>query len=137
MGVFTLNSAAASSEIEEFHKRQKACEATGSVDDCYNLADMYYSGIGVVQNHAEAVQIFQNLCYATDGNTGCEIAGRMHENGENIPKDYVKSYVFYHIAMASGSIDGAHGMDSIAQKMTSEQIIAAENLLIRMLKKRI
>lgn len=54
--------------------------------------------------------------------------GLMYEEGRGVPRDYVRAYMWYSLAVTNGWEGGAHRRDQIAEKMTPDQIAEAQRL---------
>jgi len=50
-----------------------------------------------------------------------------YANGEGVPKDFVKAYMYFNLASATIS-DAAEARDTLAKQMTSVQIAEAQRL---------
>jgi len=92
-----------------------------------NLAWFYIKGWGTIQDYQEAVKWYRKM--AEQGNhMGQKYLGSMYELGHGVKKDYVKAHMFYNIAAVDGYGDAQIERDSIARKMTPEQIATAQKL---------
>ena len=52
--------------------------------------------------------------------------GEMYATGLGVPQSNTLAYMWYHIYIANGSIDGARGRKRVADRMTPEDISAAQ-----------
>ncbi len=116
---------------EAFRWYQAAAEQEHADAQRY-LGFMYVEGRGVPQDYKEAVRWYQ---VAADQGTADAQSnlGFMYTNGQGVPQDYIQAHMWYNLA-ASGRQDdddrkmAARNRDSIAEKMTPEQIAEAQRL---------
>jgi TPR repeat protein len=54
--------------------------------------------------------------------------GLVYEIGQGVPQDYVRAYMWYHLAAARGNQEALRNRDDAAQHMTSAQIAEAQKL---------
>ncbi len=93
-----------------------------------NLAVMYQNGWGVTQNDTEAAKLF--TLAAEQGVTEAQIAiGRMLALDYSEAYDPVRAYKWFSIAMLMENIDAGVKRDTIAEKMTTEQIAEGDALV--------
>jgi len=94
-----------------------------------DLALMYYKGDGVPQDYAKAAKWLR--AYAEIGDAGSQLdLGNMYRDGLGVPQDYVTAHMWFNLAAAHDSYRDTAGeqRDSLAAKMTSEQIAEAQRL---------
>lgn len=92
------------------------------------LGSLYGVGYGGLKDQAEG-----DKWTLRAANQGFGIAqfhmGRIYESGESsFPKDNVKAYMWYSLAVATGAQRAPEFLEKIAQKMTTEQIDEAKRL---------
>ncbi len=93
-----------------------------------NLAVMHQNGWGVTQNDAEAARLY--TLSAEQGVTEAQIAiGRMLSLDYSEAYDPVLAYKWFSIATLMENIDAGVKRDTIAEKMTAEQITEAQALI--------
>ena len=93
-----------------------------------NLAVMYQNGWGVTQNDAEAAKLY--TLAAEQGVTEAQIAiGRMLSLDYADAYDPVQAYKWFSIAMLMENIDAGVKRDTIAERMTTEQIAEGDALV--------
>ena len=93
----------------------------------YNLGVRYDDGEGVLQDYKEAVKWFRLA--AEQGYASAQfLLGLMYENGDGVPQDYIRAYMWFNLAEAGGDEAAEQARDSIAEKMTPEQIEKAQAL---------
>jgi hypothetical protein len=54
--------------------------------------------------------------------------GAMYANGRGVARDYVRAHMWFNLSAAAGVISGAKNRDSVAARMTPQQIAEAQNL---------
>ena len=92
---------------------------------------MYANGLGVPQDYKEAVRWYQAA--AEQGNADAQNnLGFMYDNGWGVPQDYIHAFMWYSLATSDLTDEDRHmsvtNRDSVAEKMTSEQIAEAQRL---------
>jgi len=96
-----------------------------------HLGAMYHAGFGVPQDYAEAARWYRRAADQSD-ETGQFMLGLMYEYGHGVPLDYVRAQMWFYLAAAHSapgiSDTAATERDSIAPKMTQEQIAEAQRL---------
>ncbi len=93
-----------------------------------NLAVMYQNGWGVTQSDEEAARLF--TLAAEQGVTEAQIAvGRMLSLDYSEAYDPVQAYTWFGIARLMENIDAGVKRDTIAAKMTTEQVTEAQALV--------
>jgi len=96
-----------------------------------SLGVMYQGGLGVPQDYKEAAKWFRAA--ADQGHAFAQLnLGIMYENGLGVPQDYILAHMWFNLAASDRTDEGretaAKYRDSIAEKMTSEQIAYAQRL---------
>jgi TPR repeat protein len=90
-----------------------------------NLGAMYHSGRGVPQDDKAAVRWFRLA--ADQGDPDAQgLLGDSYSKGLGVPQDYVQAHMWFNLAGASGNAIGIENRDSIASKMTPDQIAEAQ-----------
>ena len=81
------------------------------------------------QDFTTAAQLYRSL--AEQGRASAQHAlGKMYENGEGVPRDYVQAYMWFSLSMAAGQGDyAAHGRSDVMKKMTPAQIAQGDRLV--------
>jgi len=93
----------------------------GNAEAQINLGNMYFDGNGVPQDYREGVKWYQLA--ADKGSADAQIAlGFLYEYGDAVPQDYVQAHKWFDLAGSSSY------RDTVAAKMTPEQIAEAEKL---------
>ena len=104
----------------------KAADA-GYPNSQYNLGMMYLIGQGVDASTDQAVQLLQK---AADGNFAAAQLqlGSMYESGQGVTQNLVEAYRWLSQAAANGNAQAAQARDSLAQRLTPDQISQAQKL---------
>ena len=88
---------------------------------------MYKFGQGVPQDYSVAVKWFRKA--ADQGyDKGQYSLGFMYDYGWSVTQDYVQAHMWYNLAAARGLEIARNKRDSLAEKMTPEQIAEAQKL---------
>ena len=93
------------------------------------LAGSFEDGVAAYdrKDYAAALWIFRPL--AEKGNASAQNnLGVMYAIGNGIPQDYVEAHMWANLAAARGNKVAKEFMDSIAARMTSDQIAEAQRL---------
>ena len=81
----------------------------------------------MTQDYQEAARWFQLA--AEQGNSlASEGLGLMYYQGQGVPQDYVKSYMWFNLAEKGGVKFGVDPRDTLAKNMTPEHIAEAQKL---------
>lgn len=102
----------------------------GNAASQYNLAVMYYQGLGVPQDFSEAINWFNK---AADQNIGDAqyYLGKFYYNGQGVPQDYVLAHMWFNLSAAK--VPGGGGQagffrNAVEGKMSPAQIAEAQKL---------
>ena len=111
-----------------YQKWHKQAEEQGDSYAQRFLGAIFYLGLGVTQDYAEAAKWYKKA--AEQGDSGAQnILGAMYERGKGIPKDYVEAYKWFSISGESGNGYGHEYREKIGKrKMTPDQIAEAQRL---------
>ncbi len=97
----------------------------------FNLGQMYDEGQGVPQNYKEAVRWHQAAAEQRHPPSQNNL-GNYYLRGQGVPQDYIQAHMWYNLAASDLTGDDrelpANNRDSIAEKMTAEQIAEAQRL---------
>jgi len=132
--LFSLTAPAAAGELEDAldayfsgdyetaFRLWKPLAEGGDVDAQAELGSMYYWGAApaVPQDYAEALKWFRMAAEQGRGLAQHRL-GEMYMNGEGVPQDFVKAYMWWSLADATL-------LESLAQIMTPDQIAEAQKL---------
>ena len=87
---------------------------------------MYYAkGEGVPKDDAEAVKWYRKAAEHGYANGQYKL-GAIYANGQGVPQDYAEAYVWLSLAAAGGQDDAAHNRDLFAERLTPEELSAAQ-----------
>lgn len=91
----------------------------------YALGTLYANGRGVPQDEAQAVRWFKAA--ATQGYVPAQVLlGKIYSAGSGVPRDYSEAYSWFALAAASGDREGLSGMNSLAPRLTADQLAQAQ-----------
>ena len=90
-----------------------------------HLGKLYKSGIGTPQNFAFAARWLGEAARAGDAEGMVEF-GRLHRSGIGVEQDNVAAYMWFNRAAAAMHMDGVHERDSIAIKLSPEELRRAQ-----------
>jgi len=89
---------------------------------------MYYSGEGVPQDSAQAVQWYRKA--AEQGYAKAQYhLGLLYRNGDGVPKELVTAYMWFSLVAVQGIESARTKRDSIERLMTANQIAEAQRLI--------
>jgi len=97
----------------------------------FDLGSAYHNGQGVPQDYQEAIRWYRAA--AEQGHSKAQNnLGNMYDKGQGVPQDYVQAHLWYNLAASDLADDdrekAVKNRDSVAEKMTSEQIAEAQRL---------
>lgn len=111
---------------------QKAVELSGDVLSESFIADMYAQGLGVAQDKAKALELYQDAANAGGSYAQCQL-GDMYASGNCLPNDLARAYAWFILANSGTPKDmikrGKKGMDDLELNLTPEQKTGAEKLV--------
>jgi len=91
------------------------------------VAAYYSSGQGVSRDYGEAVKWFRMA--AEQGHSEAQFAlGLMYQRGQGVSRDRIQAHIWFNLAAMKGNADAVKQRDSLAVRMTSEQIAEAHRL---------
>jgi TPR repeat protein len=92
-----------------------------------SLGGMYQSGYGVQQDYREALRWYRLAVDQGDPNALASM-GFLYEWGNGVLQDNVQAHMWYNLAAANGFAHAAELRDTVARKMTVEQIAEGQRL---------
>lgn len=105
-------------------KQFREAAERGEAEAQYHLALMYDGGKGVPQDDAEAMAWYRKA--ADQGYAPAQYnLGMMYYFGKGVPQDYVAAYTWTMLADTHGESHATDAMPAMAEKMSAEQIAAA------------
>jgi TPR repeat protein len=109
----------------------KQLAAEGDALSQLYVGSMHERGEGVPQNVQEAIHWYQMS--SEQGNVDAQInLAELYSAGDLIPQDLVQAYVWWTLAAAQGEVSAQKSRLIITEKMTAEQITAAQRVVDRM-----
>lgn len=118
----TSHGKAAGAEAVHWLSRAAASGHSGAM---LQLGKLYRSGVGVPQNYAYAEKWVR--ASANAGNTdGMVELGRLYRSGLGVEQNAITAYVWFNRAAAQMNMDGVHERDSIALKLSADELKAAQ-----------
>ena len=131
LGVMYRNGRGVSRDQTEAVRWYRLAADQGDARAQYHLGVMYGNGRGVPQDQTEAVRWFRLA--ADQGDTDAQFnLGFMYATGVGVSQDYVAAHMWYDLAGARSSGNQRDTYigerDSVATRMTPEQIAEAERL---------
>ncbi len=94
----------------------------------YDLGLMYDRGDGVQQSDAKAMYWYERA--AAQGEPRAQYnLGLMYLNGQGVSQDPVKAYYWISLSANRGNVRARDARDYVAEKMSTEQIAAANGLI--------
>lgn len=92
-----------------------------------NVGLLHAYGQGVKQDYAEAQRWFSLA--ALQGNANAQLnLGSMYANGQGVSTDNLKAYRWFLLAAIKGANEAIKNRDTVAKKMTPQQIEQAQNV---------
>jgi TPR repeat protein len=93
------------------------------------LGEMYFSGLAVPQDYAQAREWFTRAAH--DGYATAQFdLGRLWEKGWGGSQSNTWAYVWYDLAASHGNIDAKKARDTIRDKLTADQLNEAQSLAL-------
>ena len=92
-----------------------------------DLGMLYFQGLGVPQDYTEALQLFLRAARLGNGRARLKI-GEMYAEGRGVPRDVVRAHMWSNLAGAQGDRQALTFRDTLAARMTTEQIYKAQEL---------
>jgi uncharacterized protein len=86
--------------------------AQGNAVAQYKLGGMYYMGVGVPQDDAEAAKWYRKAADQGDADAQTSL-GLFYENGEGVPKDYAEAVRWYRIAADQGNANAQFNLGNM------------------------
>jgi TPR repeat protein len=92
-----------------------------------NLGYLYDKGEGVPQDYKQAVYWYKKA--AEQGNASAQFSlGEMYFVGKGVPQNYIYAYAWWSLAVAQGFENAKGGRDVVANTLSSQQLIQAQEL---------
>lgn len=108
----------------------------GDASGQFQLANMYFDGIGVPQNYVEAAKWCHKA--ADQGDAVAQVMlGEMYEDGKGFPQDYAKAYMWLNLAASQYPSVYTKRRDNLVNSMTPKQIAEGQKLSLEWKPKKI
>ena len=108
-------------------KHMQVAAKQGDAAAQFNLGLSYYNGEGVPQDYVEAVKWYRMA--AEQGTVGAQSnLGVAYFYGQGVPQDYVLAHMWLNLAATHGNSSDAENRDTVAKKMTRDQIAEAQRM---------
>ena len=118
----------AADDRKQFETDKSGAESGNSFDQ-WKLGLDYQSGLGVPKDSVKAANWYRRSAMQGDS-SGENSLGWLYVEGTGIPKNYVEAYKWLNLAAAQEAINAKQNRDSVARKMTPEQIAVAQRLSV-------
>ena len=125
LGAYYSDGTVVRQDYAEAVRWYKLAAAQGNSNAQTNLGFMYEKGHGVLQDDAEAVRWYK-LAAAQGGARAQFNLGNMYRKGEGVSQNYFQAHMWLNLAAASGYKHARQWRDSVAKKMTPQQIAKAQ-----------
>ena len=125
LGVTYENGEGVTKDYVEAVKWYRKAAEKGNVIAQNNLGYMYANGKGVTKDEVEAVRWYRKAADQGDASAQNNL-GVMCYNGKGVPQDDVEAYKWYSLAAAQGHERAKKNIETIAGRMTAEQIAEAQ-----------
>ena len=120
----TVISGCANKNETAFQRNQRLA-SKGDANAQNNLGVIYYFGEGVPQDYEKAVEWYSKA--AEQGFAPAQSnLGYMYSDGEGVPQSLVNAYAWYSVASVSGDEDSTAQRDSVAEKLSREDLSKAQ-----------
>jgi len=97
----------------------------GDMESQFRMGFLYDNGYGVPQDDGAAAR-----WYRLAAEQGHDLAqrrlGLLYEQGRGVLQDYVQAHMWFNLAAAQGHKNAVNNKEVLAEKMTPEQIAAAQ-----------
>jgi TPR repeat protein len=87
----------------------------------------YEQGLGIAQDYRQAARWYSLAAEQGQRDAGLNL-GALYMTGQGAAQDYVQAHKWFQIAAKLGDQDAARAMESLAARMTREQIARAQAL---------
>ncbi|HRQ47265.1 MAG TPA: sel1 repeat family protein [Rhodocyclaceae bacterium] len=105
---------------------QQAAE-NGSTEAMVQLGRLYRNGVGALQNYKLSSEWITRAAHSGDAEGMLEL-GRLYRDGIGFERDPTRAYVWLNRSAAALNSEAAYERDSLARRLTPEQVRAAQNL---------
>ena len=104
----------------------KRLAESGDTGAQFILGFLYFKGLGVPQNYAEAMKWYRKAADQGDDNAQF-LLGSMYYLGKGVPRNFIKAYVWSSVASTKGNEKAKEILEILNPTMTPQQIAQAQN----------
>ncbi len=127
LGVIYFEGNAVSQDNKEAARWFRKSAEQGLSSAQFNLSNMYRKGQGVPLNLEESFK--WAFLSAKQGDYESQyIVGISYFTGLGVPENYVEAYAWLSVASANGYVNATEGRDTVASRLTSDQLKEAQKL---------
>jgi hypothetical protein len=106
-------------EDKDYTNAYRFCKEDEDYNAQYIIGEMYYNGLGVKEDHSEAIIWFRKA--AEQGNCQAQfIVGYMYYNGLGVKEDHAEAAIWFHKAAKKGHIRARLYRDKMLDKDNSK-----------------
>ena len=107
-------------EDKDFAKAYQVCKETDDSNAQFMIGEMYYNGLGVKENHANALIWYRKA--AEQGNCESQFrTGHMYYYGDGVKEDHAEALKWFQKAAKNGHPRGRQYRDEILNKEKNRQ----------------
>lgn len=125
-GLYREGFGVARSNVEAVAWYRLAAEQ-GHIMAQHSFATAYRLGAGIDQDAAEAARWYLRAAQAGDAKSQRDL-GLQYDRGEGVLQDFVQARLWLGLAAGNGDTEAAAELERLANKLTSNQVAAAERL---------
>ena len=130
-GLTAVRSGDYAAALHEF----RALAEQGNPSAQYSLGLMYDNGRGVTRDAKESAKWYRKSVEQGHLHSQYNL-GVMYANGDGIRQDDVYAHMWFNIVALSGDENGVMNRETIARRMTKEQIVKAQKLAMECVSKK-
>ena len=108
-------------------EQTKVKAASGDSLAQFNMGLLYVEGQGVVQDYKEAAKWFRMAAEQGDSDAQYNL-GLLYFNGQGVVQDYKLAHMWLNIAATDGDEVASKGRETVARKMSSEDVSKAQDM---------
>ena len=128
LGAMYYEGTGVTQDYKEAVKWYRLAAEQGEASAQSNLGVMYGKGQGVLQDYKEAVKWYRLAAEQGEASAQSNL-GVMYGKGQGVLQDYARAHMWYNLASAAGgSKYGTENRDTLAKKMTPQQIEKAQDM---------
>jgi uncharacterized protein len=108
LGIVLMTDEAAKDPPKAAQSFERACKL-GEANGCFNLANLYYEGVGVTADKAKAFSLYEQSCNAGKA-AGCINLGAAYDDGEGVAVDKQKAFALFKRACEGDEAIGCNNL---------------------------